>query len=93
MLLARHALDGGALLLPDRRDVEKHGRLPVALLGLVRLEQEHRRSAEHLLAGVVAMRLGDDAGVLGELGHRRMVVVVDVLPGVRVSTKAGWMAR
>ena len=41
--------------------------LPVALLGLVRLEQEHRRRAEHLLAGVVAVRLGDDARVLREI--------------------------
>ena len=36
VLLPGHALDGGTLLLPDRRDVQEHGRLPVALLGLVR---------------------------------------------------------
>ena len=48
----------------------------------MRLEQEDRRRAEHLLAGLVAMRLGDDAGVLGEVGHRRMVVVVGVLLAV-----------
>src|SRR6185503_9358064 len=68
VLLARHALDGSALLVPHGRDVEKHGGLPVALLGLMRLEQKYRRSAQHLLAGVVAMRLGYDAWVLRELG-------------------------
>ena len=62
---------------------EEHRRLPVALLGLVRLEQEHGRGAEHLLARVVAVRLGDDARVLREVGHRRVVVIVDVLPRVR----------
>ena len=67
VLLARHAFDGSALLVPHRRDVEKHRRLPVALFGLVRLEQEDRRGAQHLLAGVVAMRLGYDARVLGEI--------------------------
>src|SRR6185503_20529762 len=37
------------------------------------------RSAQHLLAGVVAMRLGYDACVLRELGDRGMVVVVNIL--------------
>src|SRR3954452_17018381 len=67
MLLPGHALDGRALLLPDRRDVQKHRRLPVALLGLVWLEQEHGRSTQHLLAGIMPVRLGYDAGVLSEI--------------------------
>src|SRR5215211_6707528 len=63
VLLPGHALDRRTLLLPHRCDVQQHRRLPIALLGLVRLEQEHGRSTEHLLAGIVAVRLGDDAGV------------------------------
>src|SRR3954447_17759735 len=64
VLLPGHALDGGALLLPDAVDAEQHVRLPVALLRLMRLEQENRRCAEHRLARLVTMRLGGDAGVL-----------------------------
>ena len=78
MLLAAHALDSGALLLPDRRDVEEHVRRPAALLGLVRLEQEDRRRAQNLLAGLVAMRLRDDPRMLSEFSHQLMVVIVEV---------------
>ncbi len=83
MLLPGHALDRRALLLPHRGDVEQHVRLPVALLRLVRLEQEHRRGAEHLLPRFVPVCLRDDAGVLGEVGHRGMVVIINVLRRVR----------
>ena len=65
--------------------------LPVALLRLVRLEQEDGRGAEHLLAGVVPVRLRDDASVLGEVGHGRMVVVIQVLAASARAMKAGWM--
>src|SRR5262245_17404694 len=88
VLLASHTLDGSALVAPDWRDVQQHGGLPVALLGLVGLEQEHGRSPEHRLPGVVAMRLRDDAGVLCELGYGGVVVIIDVLAGVR--QHEGW---
>ena len=83
MLLPRHAFDRRALLRPDRGDVEQDVRLPVALLGLVRLEQQHRRRAQHLLPRVVAVRLRHDARVLGERRGRRVILVVGVLAGVR----------
>ena len=79
MLLAGHAFDGGALLRPDRPDIEQHVGLPVALLGLMRLEEEDGWGTQHLLTRIIAMRLGGDAGMLREIGHGRVVVVVDVL--------------
>jgi hypothetical protein len=78
MLLTGHALDSGALLLPNRRDVEQHVGHPATLLRLVRLEQHDRRRAQHLLARIVAMRLGDDARVLGKLRRQRVVEIVRI---------------
>src|SRR5262245_63882822 len=60
VLLAGHALYCRALLVPHAGDVEQDVGLPVALLGLVRLEQEHAWRADHRFAGLVAVRLGDD---------------------------------
>src|SRR5579883_1064007 len=87
MLLTRHALDRRALLLPDRRDVEKNVRLPGALLRLVRLEQEDRRRAEHALAGSMPMRLGDDPRMLSEIADRRVIAIVGVLARMRQDEK------
>jgi hypothetical protein len=70
-------------------DVEQHVGLPVALLGLMRLEQEHARRADHGLAGVVAVRLGDDARFLGHLRGQGMIEVVGV--GQRVGEDEGGM--
>ncbi len=61
----------------------QHRWLPVALLGLVRLEQEDGRGAQHLLARVVAVRLRYDARVLRKIRGGRVIVIVDVLAGVR----------
>src|ERR1700684_48764 len=74
MLLARHALDRRTLLLPDGGDVEQHVGLPAALLGLMRLEQKDGWRAQHLLAGIVSMRLRDDARVLREIAHSGVIV-------------------
>src|SRR5579872_685130 len=87
MLLARHAFDRGALLLPYRGDVEQHVRLPAALLRLVRLEQKDRRGAKHALARLMAMRLGDDAGVLSKVADGRMVAIVRVPARMREHEK------
>src|SRR5271156_7134462 len=73
MLLARHALDRRALLLPDGGYVEQHVGFPAALLGLMRLEQKDGRRAQHRLAGIVSMRLRDDARVLREVGHSGVI--------------------
>src|SRR5271170_3878439 len=78
MFLARHAFDGGALLVPDGRDVEKHVRRPSALLRLMRLKEKYGRRAENLLAGLVTVRLRDDPRVLGKFGHQLMVAIIDV---------------
>src|SRR5277367_5415644 len=43
MLLRGHRLHGGQLLLPHRGDIEQNLRLEIALLGLVRLEEEYWR--------------------------------------------------
>src|SRR5450432_4265315 len=83
MLLAGHAFDGGALLVPDGAYVEQDIRRPAALLGLMRLEQEYRLGAKNLLLGVVAVRLRDDSGVLRKLRDRRMVVIVNVAGRMR----------
>src|SRR5580704_7619172 len=78
VLLSGHASDGGAFLVPDGRDLEKHVRRPAALLGLMRLEQEDGRRAERSLAGPMAMGLRDDAGVLGEFARHLMIAIVNV---------------
>src|SRR3546814_4230030 len=75
MLLARHALDGGALLLPHLGDVEDGVRPPLALLGLVRLEKVQLRRAEGLLAGIVPPGLGRRAALQGHLGRVGVVAV------------------
>src|SRR5690606_23868450 len=54
MMLALHALDGGALAVPDSGDVEQGVGPEGALLGLVRLEEVELGRAEHLLPGLVA---------------------------------------
>ena len=69
MFLRGHALEGLALLVPDVGDVENQVRLPVALLGLVRLEEVDRRRAERPVR-VVAVGLGHDARFLGEIASR-----------------------
>ena len=67
VLLGREDLEGPALRLPDIVDVEDQVWLVVALLGLVRLEQEDgRRIVGEVGARLVACRLGDDAGFLSE---------------------------
>jgi len=83
VLLRGHQLEGLALLLPHLRDVEQHLGLPVALLGLVRLEQEHGRGAEGFASRLVAERLGDDARFLRHVRGERMVEVVRVLERMR----------
>ena len=76
-------LERRVLLLPDRCDVQQHIRLPVALLGLMRLEQEHRRRAQDRGRRVVAVRLRDDARFLRHPRRQRMVEVVRVVQRVR----------
>src|SRR3546814_17689182 len=87
MLLARHALDGGALLLPHLGAVEDGVRPPLALLGLVRLEKVQLRRAEGLLAGIVPPGLGRRAALQGYLGRVGVVAVLG-RSGVRHVGKA-----
>src|SRR5690606_24595458 len=47
VLLRAHDLKRLVFLFPDRRDIQEGFRLPLALLRLMRLEQEYRRSADH----------------------------------------------
>ena len=80
VLLRGQDLEGAALRLPDVVDVEDHVRLVVALLGLVRLEQEHRRRVVgEVGVRLVPGRLGDDAGLLREARRLGMIHVVGVL--------------
>jgi len=52
------------------------------LLGLVRLEQEDGRRAEYWLLRLVAVRLRDDARLLGNACRLGMVEIVRVLERV-----------
>src|SRR5690606_1901901 len=79
MLLPFHAFDGGALLVPNRRDIEEHIRLPAHLLGLVRFEKIELRRAENLLTGIVAPCLRDHATLDGEARREAVVGVVGVV--------------
>src|ERR1700742_4182833 len=78
VLLAGHARDRGALLVPDRGDVEQYVRRPMTLFGLMRLEKKDRRRAEDLFAGLVPMRLRDDPRMLSEFRHHFVIAVIDV---------------
>ena len=82
VFLTGHAFYGGAFLGPDGADVEENVGFPVALLGLVGFEQEDGWGADDGDFGLVTVGLGEDAGVLGEVGHGGVVVVVDVLLAV-----------
>ncbi len=83
MLLRREDLEGLALRLPDLVDVQDDVRLEIALLGLVRLEQEDRRGRIGAVRiRLVAGGLGDDAGLLREARRLGMVDIVGVLERV-----------
>src|SRR4029078_6970599 len=67
MPLCLHGFHGLTLSLPDRRDVEQHVGLEIALLRLVRFEHEDRRRAERRPWKRIALRLRVDARVQRDL--------------------------
>ena len=79
MLLSFHALDGGSLAVPHRRDVEKRIGLPAHLLGLVRLEQIELWRAQHRLARMVTPGLRDHAAFERHLRRVHVVGVVGIV--------------
>ena len=86
-------LEGPALRLPNIVDVEYDVRLVVALLGLVRLEQEDRRGVVGKIgARLVSYGLGDDTGFLREARRLRVIDIVGSSSEC-VSTKDGFRSR
>ncbi len=84
---ALQALHGLALHIEDFGDVQQYLRLEVALLGLMRLEQEHGRRAKRLAWCVVASCLCEHPRLQSHPGCRRMVRVIRI--GQRVGEHDG----
>src|SRR5262245_42312970 len=83
MLLRGHALHRLALEVPDFIDRQQQLRHEMALLGLVRLEQEHGRRPDDLLLGPIPVRLRGNARLLRETGSIWVVAVVWILERMR----------
>src|SRR5690242_4236124 len=79
VLLAFHAFDRRALLVPDFRYVEEDVGFPSHLLGLVRLEEIKLRRAEHLLARIMTPGLRHHPALQRYLRGVHMVGVVGVV--------------
>ena len=84
VLLRGHRFHRLPLLLPHRRDVQQHLRLEVALLGLMRFEQEDGRRVvlAALALGGVAGGLRVDASLQRQVVRHRMVGIVRVFVAV-----------
>src|SRR5215472_17913114 len=83
MFLSVHFLKCCVFLGPYRSDIEQHLRLPFALLGLMRLEQENGWRADYRRAGLVSVSLGHDTSFLRHMGCKRMVEIVGISQRVR----------
>src|SRR5579862_2330711 len=79
MFLRGHDLERRELLLPNWRNVEKNLRLPFALFGLMRLEEEYVRRSDDGQGRLMPVSLRDNSSFLCDVRGERMIEVIGIL--------------